>query len=48
MEDLSPYLETSIELGMSYGPTLILSIVTLIVGLYIINRVVSLAERSQC
>ncbi len=47
MEDLSPYLDTAIELSMSYAPKLILAIVTLIVGLTIINRVVSLAERTM-
>ncbi|MEJ2130251.1 MAG: mechanosensitive ion channel [Gammaproteobacteria bacterium] len=45
MEDISPYVDTAIKLSLSYGPMLILAIVTLLVGLWIINRVVRMTER---
>lgn len=47
MNDLSPYLQTAVELAMSYGPRLVLAIVTLFVGLAIINRGVALAGRGM-
>lgn len=47
MEEISPeqitgYMDTGVEMAMSYGPQLILAIVVLIVGLWIVNRVVRL------
>ncbi len=47
MEEISPeqitgYMDTGVEMAMSYGPQLVLAIVVLIVGLWIINRVVRL------
>lgn len=40
-EQVQNLIETGIELGMSYGPKLILAIVTLIIGLWIINKFVN-------
>lgn len=39
-EQLSGYMDTAVELGMTYGPKLVLALIVLIVGLWIINRVV--------
>jgi small conductance mechanosensitive channel len=41
-EQVAGYVDTAVEMGMTYGPQLILAIVVLIVGLWIINRVVRL------
>ncbi len=47
MEELSTdqmagYIDTAVEMGMTYGPKFILAIVVLIVGLWIINRAIRL------
>jgi len=39
-EKMSGYVDMAVELGMNYGPKLLLAIVVLIVGLWIVNRVV--------
>ena len=39
-EQMAGYMDTAVELGMTYGPQLVLAIVVLIVGLWIINRFV--------
>ena len=41
-EQMQGYADTAIEVAMTYGPKLILAIVVLIVGLWVINRVVKL------
>ena len=41
-EQMSGYMDTAVEMGMTYGPQLILAIVVLIVGLWIIKRVIRL------
>ena len=41
-EQVAGYVDTAVEMGMSYGPQLILAMVVLIVGLWIINRMVRL------
>lgn len=40
MEQLQPYLDKAIELGMTYLPKFVLAILTLIVGFWIIKRIV--------
>ena len=45
MEELSTdqmvgYMDTAVEMTMSYGPKLLLAIVVLVVGLWIVNRLV--------
>ena len=39
-DQLSGYMDTAVELAMNYGPKLLLAIIVLIVGLWIVNRVV--------
>jgi small conductance mechanosensitive channel len=39
-EQVAGYVDTAVEMGMNYGPQLILAIIVLIVGLWIINRFV--------
>ena len=39
MEQLQPYLDKAIELGMTYLPKVVLAIITLIVGFWIIKRI---------
>lgn len=46
-EDMSKYADMAIEMAMSYGPRLILAIVVLIVGLWIVNRVVALMGKGM-
>ena len=41
-EQVSGYMDTAVELAMTYGPQLILAILVLIIGLWIVNRVVRL------
>jgi small conductance mechanosensitive channel len=41
-EQMAGYMDTAVEMAMTYGPQLILAIVVLIVGLWIINRVIRL------
>jgi small conductance mechanosensitive channel len=37
--DLEKYVDMAIQIGMGYGPKLVLAILTLIIGLWIINSV---------
>lgn len=46
-EKISTYADTAIELLMTYGPKLILAILVLIIGLWIINRVVKVMARGM-
>ena len=46
-EQVSVYAETAIELLMSYAPKLILAIVVLILGLWLINRIVRLISKGM-
>ena len=39
-EQMSGYMDTAIELAMAYGPRLLLAIIVLVVGLWIVNRIV--------
>jgi len=41
-EQMTGYMNKAVELGMSYGPKLLLAVVVLIIGLWIINRFVRL------
>lgn len=41
-EQMTTYMDKAVELGMTYGPRLLLAIVVLIIGLWIINRFVRL------
>jgi small conductance mechanosensitive channel len=41
-EQMTSYMDKAVELGMSYGPKLLLAVVVLIFGLWIINRFVRL------
>ena len=52
MEEISPdqmvgYMDTAVELGMSYGPRLVLAIVVLFVGMWIINRFIRLLNKGM-
>lgn len=40
MEQVQPYLDKAIELGMSYLPKVVLAIITLIVGFWLIGRII--------
>ena len=46
-EQLSGYGDTAVEMAMTYGPQLLLAIIVLIVGLWIINRVVGLFGKTM-
>ncbi|MFT4800230.1 MAG: small conductance mechanosensitive channel, partial [Candidatus Azotimanducaceae bacterium] len=39
IEDIGKYTDTAIELAITYAPKLILAIITLIIGLWVVNRV---------
>lgn len=41
VDQIDEYTNTAIELGIAYAPKLILAIVTLIIGLWIVNRVIA-------
>jgi len=45
MDNLSKYSDRAIELLMDYGPRLLLAIITLIVGLWLIGRLVKFTKR---
>lgn len=45
--DSTAITEQAITLTMSYGPKLVLALLTLIIGLWIINRIVGLAKRTM-
>ena len=40
MESIQPYLDKAIELSMAYLPKVVLAVVTLVVGFWIIKRVI--------
>ncbi len=44
-QEMEQLTETAITLGMTYGPKLVLAIVTLIIGLWIVNRIVRTADK---
>lgn len=44
--EVEKYMDTGIELGMTYAPQLLLAIVTLIVGLWIINKVTATLSKA--
>ncbi len=43
-DSMQGYIDTAVELGMVWGPQLLLAIIVLIVGLWIVNRVVRLVS----
>ncbi|MEN7549103.1 mechanosensitive ion channel domain-containing protein [Rapidithrix thailandica] len=45
MENLDAYTSKAIELLMTYGPKLILAIIVLLIGLWVINKVVNLSSK---
>ena len=45
VDSMQGYVDTAVEMAIQYGPQLILAIVVLIVGLWIINRVVGLVAK---
>lgn len=47
MENMQKYIDKAVELGMEYAPKVLLAILTLWIGLFIINKVVKLASRSM-
>jgi small conductance mechanosensitive channel len=46
-EQISVYVDTGVSMAMQYGPRLVLAIVVLIVGIWIINRFVSVMSKSM-
>ena len=40
MEQIQPYMDKAIELGMAYLPKVVLAVITLVVGFWIIKRIV--------
>ena len=42
VDRMQGYVDTAVEMAMQYGPKLILAILVLIIGLWIINRVIRL------
>jgi small conductance mechanosensitive channel len=46
-EDVSQYVDVAIEMAILYGPKLILAVVVLILGLWIINRLVGFMVRGM-
>ncbi len=47
MENLQKYIDKAVELGIEYAPKVILSIITLWIGLWIIGRIVKLVSKSM-
>lgn len=45
MEDVNVYMQKGIEMAMEYGPKVLLALVVLIVGLWVIGRVVRLTQK---
>lgn len=45
LEGMERYVDKAIELGMEYGPKVILALITLIIGSWIINGITSLLKR---
>jgi hypothetical protein len=46
-EQMAQYTDTAIEMAMMYGPRLILAIIVLLVGLWIINRLVRVMAKGM-
>lgn len=46
-EQMSKYMDTAVELAMTYGPKLILAILVLLIGLWIIGRVTRVVSRGM-
>ena len=44
-KDMQPYIDEAISLGMTYGPKLILALLTLVIGLWIINSFTRVLEK---
>lgn len=47
MENIQKYIDKAVELGIEYAPKVVLAILTLWIGLWIVNRVVKLASKSM-
>lgn len=47
MENLQKYIDKAVELGIEYAPKVVLAILTLWIGLFVINRVIKMASRSM-
>ncbi len=45
-EDIQKYIDTGVEMVMAYAPQLLLAILTLIIGMWIINRVLKAADKA--
>lgn len=45
-EDIQKYIDTGVEMVMAYAPQLLLAILTLIIGMWIINRVLTAADKA--
>lgn len=41
-EQMAGYMDTAVEMGMTYGPKLVLAILVLVIGLWVINRFIRL------
>jgi small conductance mechanosensitive channel len=46
-EQMTGYVDTAVEMAMLYGPQLLLAILVLIIGLWIVNRVVKLTNKGM-
>lgn len=46
-EQMTGYVDTAVEMAMLYGPQLILAILVLVIGLWIVNRVVNLTNKGM-
>jgi len=47
VNNLQTYTDQAIELAMTYGPTLLMAIITLIIGLWIIKFIVKIADKAM-
>lgn len=46
-EQISVYVDTGVNMAMQYGPQLVLAVVVLVVGMWLINRFVSVTSKSM-
>jgi len=46
-ERLTQYMDTAVEMVMAYGPKLLLAILVLIIGLWIVNRIVRVMDKGM-
>jgi len=46
IEDIQPYIDQAIELTLAYAPKLLLALLTLIIGLWIINRLLKFTDKT--